>query len=173
MGSGCEPSWCRRRMGIMCSGFPAMTPRPSLSAAMKRRATACKTHGSRPGLLRASGGRKPTSRAHPCFLSAAGAMLLPCDGIDLTPGIYQQTSNTSAVESTDATFSVLVTNRAAVNYQWRLNGSNLGGANASKLFYTLSNVSLSVNSGQVYSCLVSNSAGAVTSAPITLTVVRD
>src|SRR5439155_10014291 len=55
--------------------------------------------------------------------SPAGTKLLIFDGIDTQPGIYQQSSNTTVVEATDARFSVLVTNSSPVTYQWLLNGA--------------------------------------------------
>ena len=63
--------------------------------------------------------------------------------------------------------------QSSVTYRWRLNGANLAGANATKPAYTVSNVSLTLNNGQFYSCLVSNSLGAITSAPALLTVLPD
>jgi len=105
--------------------------------------------------------------------SPAGTLLIPYDGVDLLPGIYTQTGNTNAVEGTDVRFSVLVTNRSSVTYQWRLNGANLPGVAALKPFYTVSNLSVSLNNGQVYSCRVANSSGSVTSAPVVLTVAHD
>ena len=106
-------------------------------------------------------------------LSQAGTRLIPFDGQDTLPGIYQQTTNLTLVEGLNVTLSVLVTNPSPVAYRWRLQGANLPGLNATQPFYALTNVSIPVNNGQVYSCLVSNAAGAVTSAPIPLTVIRD
>ena len=37
----------------------------------------------------------------------------------------------------------------------------------------MTNASLAINNGQVYTCVVTNSTGAVTSAPVALTVLRD
>src|SRR5207245_9473841 len=53
--------------------------------------------------------------------SPSGTHLIPFDGVDTPPGIFQQTTNVTAVEGTSATFSVLVTNGAAVSYQWQVN----------------------------------------------------
>ncbi len=69
--------------------------------------------------------------------------------------------------------SVLVTNGSPVTYGWLLQGANLPGPNAAKPFYNVGNVSVALNNGQVYSCVISNSAGAITSAPVLLTVIRD
>ncbi|HYG33384.1 MAG TPA: lamin tail domain-containing protein, partial [Clostridia bacterium] len=105
--------------------------------------------------------------------STAGTRLIPFQGKEAIPGIYQQTTNLSVMEGGSATLSVLVTNGAPVSYQWRLNGVNLTGANAQKPFYTVSNLSIAVHNGQIYSCFVSNTAGTRASSPITLTVVAD
>src|SRR5204863_1811753 len=63
--------------------------------------------------------------------------------------------------------------QAPVSYQWRAGGTNLPGAAAAKSIYTVSNVSVALNNGQVYRCVVSNASGSVTSAPATLTVTPD
>ncbi len=104
-------------------------------------------------------------------VSTAGTLLVPCRGVDTMPGFYAQPTNVTVVEGGSATFSLLVTNQSAVAYQWRLDGTNL--ATATQSIYTVSNVSVAVNNGQVYRCLVSNPAGAVASAPATLTVLPD
>ncbi|MGA2660050.1 MAG: lamin tail domain-containing protein, partial [Verrucomicrobiota bacterium] len=106
-------------------------------------------------------------------VSQAGTLLLPFDGFDVLPGIYQQTTNLMVVEASNVGLSVLVTNSSPVTYAWLLKGASLLGPNAAKPFYNVSNVSVALNNGQVYSCVVSNSAGAVTSAPVLLTVIRD
>lgn len=78
-------------------------------------------------------------------LSPAGTQLIPYDGIIFLPGIYQQSSDTTAVEATDARFWVSVTNRTEVTYQWQVNGTNALGPSATKPFYTVSNVSIALN----------------------------
>ncbi len=103
--------------------------------------------------------------------SAAGTLLVPFTGLTNMPGIYfQPATNTTAIENSSATFSLLVTNQANVSYQWRLSGTNLPGANSSAL--VLSNLNLSW-SGQNFSCVVSNVSGSVTSTPSILTVMAD
>ena len=106
-------------------------------------------------------------------LSAVGTRLIPYVGTDSPPGIFVQTTNTTVTEGQNAFFALLVTNQASIAYKWRLNGTNLPGAAATRPVYTLSNASLTLNNGQVYSCVVSNSLGALTSAPALLTVLRD
>lgn len=103
--------------------------------------------------------------------SAAGTRLVPCDGIDLRPGIYQQPTNLTLVEGQNAQLFVLVTNRSSVSYQWTLSAVSLaGGTNP---VYSISNVSVAANNGQIYQCIITNSAGRTTNAAITLTVVPD
>jgi hypothetical protein len=104
-------------------------------------------------------------------VSAAGTLLIPCNGVNTTPGIFAQSSNTTVVENLNAVFSVLVTNQAPVTYQWYSTGVNLAGATLP--VYTVTNASLALNNGQIYTCVITNSTGSITSAPITLTVLRD
>jgi hypothetical protein len=102
--------------------------------------------------------------------SASGTLLIPFTGLTNLPGIYWQPTNTTAIEDGNVTFSLLVTNQSNVSYQWLLDATNLPGATASVL--TLNNLSLSGN-GQIFSCIVSDPAGSLTSAPALLTVVPD
>ena len=105
--------------------------------------------------------------------SPAGTWMIPYDGTNRTPGIYLQSGSFTLVEGQNASFFVLCTNRAALSYRWRLNGANLSGTGATNTVLTLTNVTIAANNGQVYSCVVTKTAGAVTSAPITLTVLAD
>ncbi|HXR03405.1 MAG TPA: lamin tail domain-containing protein, partial [Verrucomicrobiae bacterium] len=103
--------------------------------------------------------------------SAAGTLLVPFTGLMNMPGIYfQPATNTVGLENSTVTFSLLATNPAPVFYQWRLSGTNLPGANSPVL--VLSNLSMSWN-GQVFNCVVTNTAGSVTSTPAILTVLAD
>jgi len=106
-------------------------------------------------------------------VSPNGTVIIPFDGTTASPGIYQHTPNLTVVEGQDAPLSVLVTNHGPVTYQWLLQGAKLAGANALQPAYTVANVSIAANNGQVYACVVSNAAGAVTSPPIALTVISD
>ena len=105
-------------------------------------------------------------------VTPAGTRLIPFNGVNTLPGLYRQPVNTTAVEGGSATFGVVVTNPAPVGYQWRLNGANLPGASALKSVYTVSNVTLAA-SGRIYTCVVANALGSVTSAPAILTVIAD
>ena len=102
--------------------------------------------------------------------SAAGTLLIPYTGTTSAPGIYWPPTNTTGLENGSVTFSVLVTNQASVSYRWLLNTTNLPGANTP--IVTLTNLTLGL-SGQLFSCIVSNASGSVTSAPAMLTVAPD
>jgi hypothetical protein len=105
--------------------------------------------------------------------SPAGTLMIPFTGLDSPPDIYRQTTNVTVVEGSNAYLSVLVTNEAPVSYQWYLGSTSLLDAGAVKSFYVVSNTSVALNNGQVYSCAISNSAGIISSAPITLSVIAD
>ncbi len=105
--------------------------------------------------------------------SSIGTRLIPCTGLDVRPGIGMQPTNITVVEGLDASFYVLSTNQNPVSYQWYVNGVPLTGANSTFPVYTLSNVSIPLNNNQVFTCVVSNLAGIVTSSGATLTVIRD
>src|SRR5207244_4513803 len=103
-------------------------------------------------------------------MSAAGTLLIPFNGTtNILPGIYTQPTNTTAVEGATAIFSVLVTNWGPVAYRWQTNGADITSTNARKPSLTVSNVSVGANDGQIYSCVVSNASGSVTSLLATLT----
>ncbi|EEF57830.1 LamG-like jellyroll fold domain-containing protein [Pedosphaera parvula] len=101
-----------------------------------------------------------------------GTRLIPYTGLSNTPGIYVQPTNLTVTEHGSAAFSVLTTNQSEMTYRWRVNGVNLNTAQASQSVYTVSNASVTLN-GQSYSCVLSNSSGAITSAPAVLTIIGD
>jgi len=104
-------------------------------------------------------------------VSAAGTLLIPYTGVDTKPGIFAQSSNTTVVENLSAVFSVLATNQASLAYQWFSTGARIAGATLP--VYMVSDASLALNNGKIYTCVITNGTGSVTSAPITLTVLRD
>jgi hypothetical protein len=105
--------------------------------------------------------------------SSLGTRLVPCRGVDDPPGVYQQPTNLTIVEGLNAVFSLLVTNQNLVGYQWYANGNSIPGPNGTQPICTVSNVTVSQNNGQVYSCIVSNSLGTTTSATARLNVIAD
>ncbi|HEX5218872.1 MAG TPA: LamG-like jellyroll fold domain-containing protein [Verrucomicrobiae bacterium] len=103
--------------------------------------------------------------------SPAGTHLIPCTGINSTPGFFVQPTNTSVAEGANAKFFLLATNQSPMTYQWQRSNTNLPGATQSLL--TFSNTSSLADNGSVFRCIVSNPSGSVTSAPVTLTVIGD
>jgi hypothetical protein len=82
--------------------------------------------------------------------------------------ITMQPVGQKAFKGGSATFTVLAAGNPAVSYQWRFNGTNIAGATQN--LYTRTNAQ-STNAG-LYSVVVSNSFGAVTSASAPLTVTQ-
>ena len=82
------------------------------------------------------------------------------------PVITQQPADVTALEGANATFSVAASS-SGLRYQWSLNGNPIPGAIAATF-----NVGplVTANSGAVYSVLVYNGAGVVTSVPVVLRV---
>jgi endonuclease/exonuclease/phosphatase family metal-dependent hydrolase len=65
------------------------------------------------------------------------------------------------------TFNVIASGAGTLSYQWRFNGTNISGANTNT--YTRSNVQ--TNDAGNYTVVITNIAGAVTSAPAALAVI--
>ena len=94
--------------------------------------------------------------------------------IEIVPTITTQPTAQTVTEGATATFTVTATGEN-LSYQWQqkttVSGSdwtNVGSATSSNT-YTIDNTTTSM-SGYQYRCVVSNSAGSVESAPVTLTV---
>jgi regulation of enolase protein 1 (concanavalin A-like superfamily) len=104
-------------------------------------------------------------------VSGAGTLMIPYTGVTALPGIYSQSTNATVVETLNVALSVLVTNGSPVTYQWFDTNGELAGATLP--VYTLTNASLALNNGDIYTCVISDSDGSITSAPIALTVLRD
>ncbi len=88
-------------------------------------------------------------------------------GTAVAPSITTQPANQSVVAGAAATFSVTASGTAPLSYQWRKGGANISGATSAS--YTTLPTS-SANNGEVFSVVVTNSAGSVTSSNATLTV---
>jgi pectin methylesterase-like acyl-CoA thioesterase len=82
--------------------------------------------------------------------------------------ISQQPTNLSVIVGSPAIFSVGASGVPTVKYQWRKNGSPL--ANATNASYIIANAQ-GADNGAVFSVVVSNSVGVVTSSNATLTVL--
>jgi arylsulfatase A-like enzyme len=87
--------------------------------------------------------------------------------VQTPPSITAQPVNTTVTVGQIATFNVTATGTAPLNYQWRKNRVNITGATSS--FYTTPATTIADN-GSLFSVVVSNSAGSVTSNSATLTV---
>src|SRR5262245_41577495 len=86
---------------------------------------------------------------------------------DLAPKIITAPQSQSVALGGGAAFFVAVDSSIPVTYQWQLNGINLPGATGATLILE----NLTTSQAGNYGVVVSNSAGAVTSALATLTVV--
>src|ERR1700723_829748 len=85
--------------------------------------------------------------------------------VELPPTITQQPVNQTMPGGKPATFSVIATGTAPMNYQWMEDGAAIGGANASSLTTPSTSVS---ESGSTFSVTVGNAAGSVTISIATL-----
>ncbi len=83
------------------------------------------------------------------------------------PTITQNPGNVTVVATREATFTVRAGGPGPLSYQWRFNGSSVAGATNSSLTLT----ALQLAQSGSYSVVVYNDAGAVESAPATLTVL--
>ena len=86
---------------------------------------------------------------------------------NVAPAITTQPANQTVTVGQTATFSVLATGSGTLSYQWRRNGTNISGANASS--YTTPNTT-TADTGSSFSVMVSNSAGNMASNNAMLTV---
>jgi hypothetical protein len=84
----------------------------------------------------------------------------------LAPTILVQPGNVTTAENTFARFAVVADGSTPLSYQWRRNGVDIPGAVGSG--YTF--FAMAADNGAVFSVVVRNSAGSVTSASATLTV---
>ena len=89
-----------------------------------------------------------------------------CQGTN-PPAIISQPADVAAIVGSIAVFTVGVSGSTPLTYQWEFNGTNLTGATSAAL--TISNVQSS-NVG-VYSAMVSNLYGSVTSSNASLTIL--
>jgi len=82
------------------------------------------------------------------------------------PTITQQPVKATKFETENHTFTVTATGTAPLTYQWQKSGGNLGGKTNDSLLLT----NLQLSDAGIYSVVVSNISGAITSAPAQLTV---
>jgi len=91
---------------------------------------------------------------------------LPLSSLAQAPAILTQPGYMSSVSGSDAVFSVNASGAAPLSYRWRLFGTNLPGRTNATL--TITNVQPSL--GGLYSVVVSNASGVVTSTPAFLAI---
>jgi Immunoglobulin domain/Immunoglobulin I-set domain len=97
----------------------------------------------------------------------SAAATLTVTAVATAPSITSQPLSTTVVETGTATFAVVSSGTAPLQYQWRRNSVAIAGATA--VGYTTPTLVLA-DSGARYDVVVSNSAGSVTSTAATLTV---
>src|SRR5204862_173208 len=85
----------------------------------------------------------------------------------VAPAITTQPANQTVTAGQTATFTVVATGTAPLGYQWQKNGANIAGAISARRSSALTTTS---DSGAKFDVVVSNSAGTLTSATVTLTV---
>ena len=107
------------------------------------------------------------TRADAKQMGAEGTVITLPSSIIIAPVITSQPVSQSAQLNTNVAFSVQVTGTSP-SFQWRKNGIDIKGANASS--YMLP-AATSADNGALFSVVVSNDAGIVTSANARLTVI--
>lgn len=120
------------------------------------------------------------------FMPVAGAVLLALGGFQLqaiptavaatvargsytsAPTIASQPVSQSVSAGASVSFSVTAYGAATLNFQWRKDGANIGGANAS----TFNIASVAAGNAGSYDVVVTNSKGSATSSAATLSVAQ-
>jgi len=97
----------------------------------------------------------------------SAAATLTVNAATVAPTITTQPVNQTVTAGQTATFTVAAGGTAPLKYQWQKNGVNIAGATATS--YTTP-VTATPDSGSAFDVVVSNTAGSVTSAAVTLTV---
>ena len=105
--------------------------------------------------------------------NVAGSVTSPTFTLNVTvlaqpPSVVTPPQSLTVRAGDAATFTVTATGTAPLSFQWLRNGSAIAGAQAST--YTVSSAVLS-DSGALFSVVVTNAAGSVTSGAATLTVL--
>ena len=98
----------------------------------------------------------------------SNAATLTVQALVVAPTITTHPANRTVTVGNTAAFNVVATG-TSLNYQWRKNGGNIAGGNSAA--YTTPATTLPDN-GSTYDCVVSNTAGSVTSNAATLTVIE-
>lgn len=98
----------------------------------------------------------------------SAAALLSVQAAPVAPQITAQPQAVTVTAGQTATFEVTASGTPTLVYQWRRNGTAIAGATAAR--YTTPATTIA-DSGAVYSVVVGNGAGSVTSSAATLTVL--
>ena len=85
----------------------------------------------------------------------------------LPPTIQHPPSSQNEVLGSNVSFQVTATGTGPLNYQWRKDGTNIGGVVGADYSFT----STTTNDSGLFDVIVTNAFGAVTSAPALLTIV--
>lgn len=101
------------------------------------------------------------------FTVSGVSWVQPGTPVNVAPAITSQPAGKAVTVGQTATFSVAASGTPAPGFQWQRNGANIGGATGAS--YTTSATVIGDN-GVTFRCVVSNSAGSVTSNSATLTV---
>lgn len=86
----------------------------------------------------------------------------------VAPTVTSQPVNATVTDGLTATFSIVATGTPNLSYQWRKNGSPIGGATSSS--YTTPATVWANDNAAVFTCAVTNGAGTTVSNGATLTV---
>ena len=97
-------------------------------------------------------------------LTVTAAVVVP---VGVAPAITTQPAAQTVTAGQTATFSVTATGTAPLTYQWKKNGTNIEGVTTSS---HTTDATVLGDSGAVFTVVVSNSAGTVTSSGAALTV---
>jgi hypothetical protein len=120
-----------------------------------------KTQASTPQLTSGSASATPSITTQQATIELSGA------GVSVAPSITTQPGSQTVTAGQAATFLVAASGEAPLTYQWRKNGTSISGATSTS--YTTPAEATS-DSGSLFTVVVSNSAGNVTSNAATLTV---
>ncbi|MCX8520925.1 MAG: immunoglobulin domain-containing protein, partial [Rhodoferax sp.] len=102
-----------------------------------------------------------------CGGADTAAVSVPTVPGSTAPAISIQPTDQAVTAGQSATFSITASGTGPLTYQWQKNGTDISGATDST--YSIPTTSLG-DTGAVFTVVVSNSAGTVTSNPATLTV---
>jgi len=113
------------------------------------------------------GGASGTTVTNNFVLNCDRAIGFGGDPVPIAPSIFNQPINLTVSAGQTATFSVITAGTPVPAYQWYRNGALISGATSSS-YTTLATTS--ADNGSLFSVVITNSAGTITSTSVTLTV---